>query len=179
MSSVNRRVSTLAIVAAIATGVAGCHVSNNPLPVASGGEPAGMSMPNSGINGTIYRANPVGYDEVAVQNGRRLFVWYNCADCHGTHGGGDIGPSLRDFTWRYGNSNQDIFNSIAQGRPNGMPTWGKKIPEGQIWELVAYIKSMGTSREADPPLEPAAEAVGNPMQKTSTAPGTPVSNRRR
>jgi cytochrome c oxidase cbb3-type subunit 3 len=38
-----------------------------------------------------------------------------------------------------------IYDTIAQGRANGMPAWGSKIPQQQIWELVAYIKSMRTS----------------------------------
>jgi hypothetical protein len=47
-----------------------------------------------------------------------------------------------------------------------MPSWGTKIPEQQIWELVAYIKSMGTPEEPDPPVEPANEMVGNPVNNT-------------
>ena len=31
-----------------------------------------------------------------------------------------------------------------RGAPTGMPPWGTKIPEDQIWQLVAYIKSMRT-----------------------------------
>jgi hypothetical protein len=47
-----------------------------------------------------------------------------------------------------------------------MPAWGTKIPEQQIWELVAYIKTMGTPQEPDPPVEPADELVENPQQNT-------------
>ena len=61
-----------------------------------------------------------------------------------------MGPSLRDETWIYGNQDSQIFDSIAQGRSKGMPAWGTKIPEDQIWQLVAYIKSMRTPRGAGP-----------------------------
>lgn len=111
--------------------------------------------------------NPYNGDPVANQDGRRLFDWYNCSGCHGGHAGGGMGPSLRDGTWIYGNRDDQIFDSIARGRANGMPAWGLKIPESQIWELVAYIKTMGTPQEPDPPVEPAEEMVPDPTGKTT------------
>lgn len=83
-----------------------------------------------------------------------------------------MGPSLRDEVWIYGNRDDQIFDSIAQGRANGMPAWGSKIPREQIWELVAYIKSMRTPQEADPPIEPADEMVYDPMNSTMLGVGT-------
>lgn len=88
---------------------------------------------------------------VALQAGRRLFTWYNCYGCHGGRGGGGMGPSLRDRTWIYGSTDADIYNSIAEGRGKGMPAWGLKIPQDQIWQIVAYIKSMRTPQEPDKP----------------------------
>lgn len=98
--------------------------------------------------------NPYSGDNVALVEGRRLFVWYNCAGCHGGHGGGGMGPSLRNPVWRYGGDDPHIFASIAEGRGQGMPAWGTKIPEDQIWKLVAYIRSMRTPQEPDPPIVP-------------------------
>ena len=83
-----------------------------------------------------------------------------------------MGPSLRDPMWLYGNRDDQIFNTIAYGRSNGMPAWGSKIPQAQIWELVAYIKSMGTPLEPDPPVEPSHEKVPNPMNNTVLGVGT-------
>jgi cytochrome c oxidase cbb3-type subunit 3 len=77
-----------------------------------------------------------------------------------------MGPSLRDTTWLYGNSDAQIYDSIAEGRSNGMPAWGSKIPQDQIWQLVVYIKSMRTPEEPDPPTEPANEQVSNPENNT-------------
>jgi cytochrome c oxidase cbb3-type subunit 3 len=62
-----------------------------------------------------------------------------------------MGPSLRDAVWIYGGDDAHIYASIAQGRANGMPTWGAKIPEQEIWQLVAYIKSLRTPDEPEPP----------------------------
>ncbi|MFN2532578.1 MAG: cytochrome c, partial [Pyrinomonadaceae bacterium] len=35
------------------------------------------------------------------------------------------------------------FQTIREGRPNGMPSFRGKIPDEQIWQLVAYVRSMG------------------------------------
>lgn len=74
-----------------------------------------------------------------------------------------MGPSLRDKDWIYGNRDDQIFDSIIHGRSQGMPAWGSKIPDIQVWELVAYIKSMGMPDEPDPPVEPADEHVDDPV----------------
>lgn len=98
--------------------------------------------------------NPYEGNPVALQEGRRLFVWYNCAGCHGGHGGGGMGPSLRNARWLYGGSPAHVFASISEGRGKGMPAWGSKLPQDQIWKLVAYIGSMRTPQEPDPPTVP-------------------------
>lgn len=95
--------------------------------------------------------NPFEGNNTARAEGRRLFVWFNCAGCHGDHGGGGMGPSLRDADWLYGNSPAQIFSSIAQGRRHGMPSWGVKLPSDQIWKMVTYIQSLDTQIEPDPP----------------------------
>jgi cytochrome c oxidase cbb3-type subunit 3 len=86
-------------------------------------------------------ANPYSESAYYVNEGKRLFDWYNCSGCH-FHGGGGIGPPLMDADWLYGDAPQNIYASIVEGRPNGMPAFGGKIPEYQVWQLVAYIRSM-------------------------------------
>jgi cytochrome c oxidase cbb3-type subunit 3 len=46
--------------------------------------------------------------------------------------------------WRYGGRIDQIYASIAQGRPNGMPAWQDSLQPQQIWELAAYVKSLST-----------------------------------
>ena len=100
--------------------------------------------------------NPYENNPVALAEGRRLFNWYNCSGCHGGHAGGGMGPSLRDESiFQYGSDPAHIFATISEGRAKGMPAWGTKIPEDQIWKLVAYIKSLRTPQEPDPPVVPA------------------------
>jgi cytochrome c oxidase cbb3-type subunit III len=96
-------------------------------------------------------ANPLEGDANALQEGRRLFVQFNCAGCHGGRAGGGMGPSLRDVDWLYGGSPGAIHDSIAAGRSKGMPAWGTRIPDRQIWELALYVSSLRTPSEPDRP----------------------------
>jgi len=73
-------------------------------------------------------ANPYERSAYAISEGQRLFNWYNCSGCH-SNGGGGIGPPLIKEEWLYGGEASNIFDTIIKGRPNGMPTWGGKIPE--------------------------------------------------
>ena len=96
-------------------------------------------------------SNPFADDMAAAVEGRKLFRWYNCEGCHGGRAGGGMGPSLRDAEWLYGGGDQEIFNSIAQGRRDGMPAWGTRLPPAHIWLLVSYIQSLNTTVEPAPP----------------------------
>jgi cytochrome c oxidase cbb3-type subunit 3 len=62
-----------------------------------------------------------------------------------------MGPSLRDPRWLYGSTPDRIFASIAQGRGHGMPAWGARLPEKQLWELTAYVSSLRTADEPEAP----------------------------
>ena len=96
-------------------------------------------------------ANPFGNDRTALEEGRKLFVQFNCAGCHGGRAGGGMGPSLRDQDWMYGNSDAQIFSSIVEGRAHGMPSWQSQLTADQIWKLVTYIKSLRTRNEPQAP----------------------------
>jgi cytochrome c oxidase cbb3-type subunit 3 len=95
--------------------------------------------------------NPYAGDAAAAAEGRQLFVSYNCSGCHGGRAGGGMGPSLRDELWIYGGSDVQVYASIFEGRPNGMPTWGSTLSADQIWKLVTYIRTLNTPGEPDPP----------------------------
>jgi cytochrome c oxidase cbb3-type subunit 3 len=94
--------------------------------------------------------NGEGYQEnaFAVAQGKRLYRWYNCNGCH-AQGGGGMGPALIDDQWRYGSEPAQIFSTIAQGRPNGMPSFGGHLSEDQIWQLTAYVRSMSGQLRKD------------------------------
>jgi cytochrome c oxidase cbb3-type subunit 3 len=95
--------------------------------------------------------NPYAHDAQAVEDGKVLFVAMNCAGCHAYNGGGAMGPDLTDSYWRYGESPAQIYKSILEGRPQGMPSWGKALPSQEIWKLVAYIESLSSAGAAGTP----------------------------
>jgi len=144
-----------------------------PAPAASGvlGDTASESALHPGSQAQqdtthLNVVNPYEGNAYAIAEGQRLFGWYNCAGCH-ANGGGGIGPPLikkdqRD--WIYGGDPVNIFDTIVKGRPNGMPTWGGKIPEYQVWQIVTFVRSLNQ-------LEPRAATPARTdslEQKTST-----------
>src|SRR5271168_3542461 len=83
-------------------------------------------------------------NKLAIADGEQLFNQMNCTGCH-FNGGGGMGPALMSGHWRYGGRIEQIYKSIAQGRPNGMPSWQFVLQPQQIWELAAYVKSLSTA----------------------------------
>lgn len=90
--------------------------------------------------------NPYAGDAGAHAEGKRLYSWMNCSGCH-FEGGGGIGPPLMDDDWIYGGAPAQIYDSIASGRANGMPTFGDKLEPQQIWQIVTYVESLNVDRD--------------------------------
>jgi cytochrome c oxidase cbb3-type subunit 3 len=143
----------LAIAVAGAAVLAGCWREQRELreaPAAAtretsvrlGGLQPGQPLPAPEIKGA-YDDNAYGISE-----GQRLYNWYNCSGCH-FQGGGGIGPALMDDFWIYGSEPQQIYETIAEGRPNGMPSFGGHIPSYQIWQIVAYVRSLAKLARPD------------------------------
>ena len=91
--------------------------------------------------------NPYEGNAQALKTGSQLYVAYNCIDCHGADGSGAMGPSLQDGRWHFGGSAGEVFQSIYEGRPAGMPAWGGRISDDQIWLLVSYVRSLAEGHE--------------------------------
>jgi cytochrome c oxidase cbb3-type subunit III len=89
-------------------------------------------------------AEPAGYERNprVLREGERLYGWMNCGGCHGGLGGGGIGPPFADDDWIYGGDPANVFQSIVQGRPNGMPAFGGRLPDREIWKIVAFVRSL-------------------------------------
>lgn len=76
-------------------------------------------------------------DPARIKSGLALFQ-STCADyCHGHQ------PPL--FIDREGLEMEYVFNTIRDGGKGAtpMPPWGEVFTQEEIWELVAYIKSLG------------------------------------
>jgi cytochrome c oxidase cbb3-type subunit 3 len=120
------------------------------------------------------------YDDnaYATSEGQILFNQMNCSGCH-SHGGGGMGPPLMDDEWIYGSLPQQIFASIAEGRANGMPSWKYRLTNEQIWQLVAYVRSLsGLTPKSPRPgrddhmvVTPSPNQTPNAKAKNSGLPG--------
>lgn len=89
--------------------------------------------------------NPYTGNRAAVEAGQQLFIQMNCVGCHGYDLHGGMGPNLTDTYWRYGGAPAQIYKSIFEGRPQGMPAWGRALTRDEIWKVVAYIQAQGGS----------------------------------
>src|ERR1041384_1441017 len=135
-----RRIVVLALVAATACEREARRLNEKPVPpaerfVAQVPLQPGPTLISDTTEG-VYDDNAHGTSE-----GQALFDQMNCSGCH-SQGGGGMGPALMDDEWTYGSLPTQIFASIAEGRSNGMPTWKYRLTNEQIWQLVAYVRSL-------------------------------------
>jgi cytochrome c oxidase cbb3-type subunit 3 len=114
--------------------------------------------------------NPYNGSAYDISEGQRLYNWYNCSGCH-SHGGGGIGPPLIKTAWIYGGEPENLFDTIVKGRPNGMPSWGGRIPEYQIWQIVAYVRSMNGRQPKSATAGRSDEIQTNPQTLKSRTTG--------
>ena len=154
-----RRPAALALL--VISAMCGCAQSRRQLDESSpdSRRPRELSIVTARAEGLLSGArveNPVEGNVYAINEGQRLFDWYNCTGCH-FRGGGGIGPALMDDVWIYGKDPTALYTSIVEGRPNGMPAWGGKIPEYQVWQLVAYIQVLNGDRPIASPPGPREE----------------------
>jgi mono/diheme cytochrome c family protein len=84
----------------------------------------------------------------AVERGGRLFQQY-CTECHGRDGRAqlDVIADATDLTlpaeYYNGSSDQDIYNSIANGAGVAMPAWRPVVGSDEaVWDLVYFVKSL-------------------------------------
>jgi cytochrome c oxidase cbb3-type subunit 3 len=140
------------IVALLLLNIAGCRREQRVFdPGASGSTPANGTVLNEVSAGqTPLQRAPLGYQQSAytVAEGKRFYQAYNCVGCH-AQGGGAIGPALMDSVWIYGSSLEQVHSTIVQGRPNGMPSFAGRIPDYQVWEIAAYVRSISGQLPSD------------------------------
>jgi cytochrome c oxidase cbb3-type subunit III len=117
--------------------------------------------------------NPNEGDPQSGTRGMKYFTSLNCIGCHADNGGGGMGPSLSAGNFVYGSQPANIFLTIYQGRPNGMPSWGGVLPPSVIWDLVSYVGKLSNAPSTEwgttfsrSPLSPSLEQV--PTEQITT-----------
>ena len=86
----------------------------------------------------------------AMATARNLFG-ANCAGCHGSDARGAKGfPNLTDRDWLWGNEEDRLLETIAQGRHGMMPALGSVLGETGVNEVASYVVSLsGRKAPAD------------------------------
>ena len=84
--------------------------------------------------------NPYERDEKAVAEGRGIYAG-KCAECHGKDLKGADGPSLIGHL-KFGEQHPGKYESIAKGRPGGMPAFEAELGRDRIWKVLAYVDSV-------------------------------------
>lgn len=96
-------------------------------------------------------------NEQAMSAAHNLFQ-QNCAQCHGSDGGGAVGfPNLRDADWQWGSDADSVVATIAGGRVAAMPPWAAVIGEPGVEDVVAYVQTLG-GQQADATKATAGQA---------------------
>lgn len=83
-------------------------------------------------------------NEEMVARGKTLYQGV-CVGCHGPGGKGNItmgAPDLTDTYWLYGNSDEALHKTIAEGRNNVMPAHRDLLGETRARLVAAYVWSL-------------------------------------
>jgi glucose/arabinose dehydrogenase len=114
--------------------------------------------------------NPFEGQATAVKAGETLYA-RNCLSCHGKLGKGTGNVPALAGDKLAAVKPGEVFWFITKGdKDNGMPSWAA-LPEKQRWQLVSYVKSLGTSAAA--PAASVAAPADVSTSKLKAAPPTP------
>jgi cytochrome c oxidase cbb3-type subunit III len=87
-------------------------------------------------------------NEQAMSTAHNLFQ-QNCAQCHGSDGGGAVGfPNLANSDWQWGSDADSVVATITNGRIAAMPPWAAVLGEPGVDEVVAYVQTL-SGQQAD------------------------------
>jgi cytochrome c oxidase cbb3-type subunit 3 len=102
-------------------------------------------------------------DAKAMATAHNLFQ-NNCAQCHGSDGGGARGfPNLANSDWQWGGDPDTVVATIANGRvAAGMVAWGPALGEQGVEKVVAHVQKLSGQ-----PHDAALAAEGEQLYMTT------------
>ncbi|GEM_PF-526787 len=112
----------------------------------------------------VVEASPAFGAESQGESSTQARYGLRCASCHGGSGKGDGWraklswlkmPDFSDSAYMQTRSDDDFLIAIKQGRKSVMPAYGLELPEREIKDLVAHIRSFD---KAPAPLKPVGTA---------------------
>jgi putative heme-binding domain-containing protein len=93
--------------------------------------------------------NPLEGDPDAIRAGMGLFRG-RCADCHGMDARGVRGPDITQV-WASGRTDVGLFKTIKAGVPGTEMPANPRINDNEMWQLLAYLRTLAASAPTDPP----------------------------
>jgi len=98
------------------------------------------------VKAAMPSTNPYRGDAAGIAAGQEVWATI-CVACHKPDGSGLVGPSLVDPYWKYGDSDEVLFETVSAGRPGGMPPWGAQLGTEKIWQVLAYMETLPQTDE--------------------------------
>jgi cytochrome c oxidase cbb3-type subunit 3 len=94
--------------------------------------------------------NPLEGDPAAIKAGMGIFR-ARCADCHGVDARGVRGPDI-SRVWAEGRTDAGLFQTLRDGvRDTEMPSVGTRTSDIEIWQILAYVRTLAAATSPDPP----------------------------
>ena len=92
------------------------------------------------------QVNPFSSPEDAAEGAKSFRS--QCAACHGGDAsGGAVGPTLISGSLKHGGSDESLYKTITSGVPGtAMPVF--KLNGREVWQLIAYIRSLNIAKAA-------------------------------
>jgi putative heme-binding domain-containing protein len=94
--------------------------------------------------------NPLMGNADAIRFGTGLYR-ARCADCHGMDARGIRAPDLTQV-WASGRTDDGLFKTVKNGVPGTeMPAVGARMFDNEIWQILAYLRTLAASAPNEPP----------------------------
>jgi putative heme-binding domain-containing protein len=104
---------------------------------------------NRSDNPNIPTKNPLEGNPDAIKYGMGLFR-SRCADCHGVDARGVRSPDLTQV-WASGRTDDGLFRTVKNGVPNTEMPANPRMFDHELWQILAYLKTLAAPAPNDPP----------------------------